>query len=74
MKMAELRHEIASLSPACQNKLAAFLLHLRMQNDAAWHAEMTRRIDDKTPSNWIELKNRKRELRSVNNWIPQHKK
>lgn len=62
MSMAELMREVAGLPVERQNELAAFLLHLRLQHDAAWRAEMTRRIDDKNPANWVSLEDWKKEL------------
>jgi hypothetical protein len=55
MKMSELMREVAGLPKARQNELAAFLLHLRLQQDFAWQKEMGRRIDDTTPGNWASL-------------------
>jgi hypothetical protein len=43
-------------------ELAAFLLHLRLRNDPAWRSEMTKRIDDTNPANWIALEDWKKEL------------
>ncbi len=60
--MAELMREVANLPSDQQNELAAYLLHLRLQNDAAWRSEMTRRIDDCSPSNWVDLQDWKKEL------------
>jgi len=62
MNMAELMRELASLPVERQNELAAYLLHLRLQHDPAWRTEMTRRIDDKTASNWVSLEDCRREL------------
>jgi hypothetical protein len=62
MKMAELLREIAGLPKAQQAELAAFLLHLRLQQDSAWRTEMTRRIDDSHPDHWISLKDCKRAM------------
>ena len=45
-----------------QNELAAFLLHLRLRQDAAWQAEMGRRIDDQDPAHWTSLEDWKKEL------------
>jgi hypothetical protein len=55
MSMAELMREVAALPQKRQNELAAFLLHLRLQQDPAWRTEMTRRIDDRNPKNWVRL-------------------
>jgi hypothetical protein len=62
MSMAELMRAVSGLPPAQQNELAAFLLHLRLQQDPAWRAEMTRRIDDREPTRWIPLEDWKNEL------------
>ena len=58
--MAELMRTIAELPGKQQNELAAFLLHLRLQNDPAWRTEMTSRIDDRNPKNWISLEDLKK--------------
>ncbi|MEO7300819.1 MAG: hypothetical protein ABI042_19815 [Verrucomicrobiota bacterium] len=64
MNMAELMREVSSLPAGQQKELAAYLLHLRLQNDASWRSEMTRRIDDKTSSsNWTELQDWKMEIK-----------
>jgi hypothetical protein len=65
MSMAELMREMAKLQPKQQNELAAYLLHLRLQHDDAWRSEMTRRIDDREPSNWSSLHDWKKELGST---------
>ena len=62
MSMAELMRVVVGLPAQQQNELAAFLLHLRLQHDAAWRAEMTRRIDDKDSAGWVSLENWKAEL------------
>ena len=62
MSLAELMRAVASLPTAQQNELAAFLLHLRLQHDPAWRKEMTRRIDDREPANWMVLDDWKKEL------------
>jgi hypothetical protein len=55
MSLAELMRAVANLPTDQQKELAAFLLHLRLQQDSAWRAEMTRRIDDTNPANWVSL-------------------
>ena len=62
MNMAELMREVSGLPTEQQKELAAYLLHLRLQGDAAWRSEMTRRIDDKTSSNWVDLLDWKKEV------------
>ena len=55
MSMAEIMREVAEWPAERQHELAAFLLHLRLEKDSAWRSEMTRRIDDKNPANWVAL-------------------
>jgi hypothetical protein len=55
MSMAEIMREVAGWPAERQNELAAFLLHLRLEKDNARRSEMTRRIDDKNPDNWVTL-------------------
>jgi hypothetical protein len=62
MSMADLMREAASLPPERQDELAAYLLDLRLNRDPAWRAELTRRIDDKNPENWVSLDDWKKEL------------
>ena len=62
MSMAELMRVVAGLPSQQQNELAAFLLHLRLQSDPAWRQEMTKRIDDANPANWVGLEDWKKEL------------
>jgi hypothetical protein len=62
MTMAELMREVASLTSAQKDELAAYLLHLRLAQDQTWRTEMARRIDDQDPSHWLTLEEWKREL------------
>lgn len=62
MSMADLMREVAALPQKRQNELAAFLLHLRLQQDPAWRTEMTRRIDDRNPKNWVRLEDLEKSL------------
>lgn len=61
MSMVEIMREVSNLPAEEQNKLAAYLLHLRLQHDSAWRSEMTRRIDDRTPANWVNAQDWKKE-------------
>jgi hypothetical protein len=62
MSMAELMRVVADLPAEQQRELAAFLLHLRVQQDPEWRAKMARRIDDGDPSHWTSLEDWKKEL------------
>jgi len=55
MSLDELKAEIAALSPEQQRQLAAYLVHLRHEQNAETQAELARRIDDRTPGNWLSL-------------------
>ena len=62
MNMAELMREVSRLSTDEQKQLAAYLMHLRLEQLPEWRAEMSRRIDDQTPSNWMTLEACKKNL------------
>jgi hypothetical protein len=61
MSMAELMRIVAGLPEAQQNELAAFLLHLRLQQDSGWRTEMAQRIDNPNPAHWVSLEEWKKE-------------
>jgi hypothetical protein len=63
MSMAEVMREIAGWPRTRQNKLAAYLLHLRLQGDSQWRSEMTRRIDDSDSKKWVRLEDLKKSLK-----------
>jgi hypothetical protein len=52
MNFGALQHELESLPPEEQDKLSAFLITLRMKRDGML-AEISRRIDDTNPENWV---------------------
>lgn len=64
MSMAEVMREVAAWPQARQNKLAAFLLHLRLREDGEWRKEMARRIDDKDPDHWVSVETLNNTLKS----------
>lgn len=65
MSMAELKREMAALPDDCQNELAAYLLHLRLERDPVWRTEMAHRIDAPTPGQWVALADWKQELKAA---------
>ena len=65
MRKAELKREMAALPLEDQNELAAYLLHLRLERDPVWRTEMTHRIDDRTPGQWVPLADWKKELNAA---------
>jgi hypothetical protein len=65
MSMAELIRELAALPSERQDELAAYLLHLRLERDPAWRTEMTQRIDNHQPGQWVSLDDWKTELKAA---------
>jgi len=55
MSLAQLKQEAAALSPAEQGELMAFLGSIQMIEDDEFRAELTRKIDDRDPSRWMDL-------------------
>jgi len=53
MSIATLQQEVQALPAEDQDRLAAFLLSLRMKRDGLLQ-EISRRLDDKDPSHWVE--------------------
>lgn len=62
MSKAEIKREMSALTLEDQNELAAYLLHLRLERDPVWRTDMTRRVDDQTPAQWVSLADWKKEL------------
>jgi hypothetical protein len=61
MNVSELQHEIELLPRDQQDRLAAFLLALRMRRDGAF-ADIQERLDDPRPEKWISWEKAKSEL------------
>lgn len=53
MSIATLQQEVQALPAEDQDRLAAFLLSLLMKQDGLLE-EISRRLDDKDPSHWVE--------------------
>jgi hypothetical protein len=53
VSIAALQQEVQALPAEDQDKLAAFLLSLRMKRDGLLE-EISSRLDDKDTSNWVE--------------------
>jgi hypothetical protein len=51
----QIKTELADLPQEQQDHVAAFLVHLRHQRDAQVKQQITKRIDDKNPENWLSL-------------------
>lgn len=55
MSFSEIEHEVEALSDEEQRKLMARLVSLKFRRDDSWRQEVTRRLDDKSPSGWVVL-------------------
>ena len=55
MSLTQLKQEAVELSPAEQSELIAFLGSIQIAEDADLRAELTRKIDDTNPANWVDL-------------------
>lgn len=62
MNLATVQKEIEHWDPEQQDRLAACLSVLRLKRDPAHARELARRLDDKTPQNWLTLDELKRKL------------
>jgi len=55
MSLAQLKQEAVELSTAEQSELIAFLASIQVAEDDELRAELTRKIDDTNPANWMSL-------------------
>jgi hypothetical protein len=64
MDLEVVEKEVATWAPEDQDRLAAFLTVLRLRRSPAHIQELTRRLDDRDPDNWVSL-DEVRELRKI---------
>ena len=55
MDLKVVEREVASWSAEDQDHLAAYLTLLRLQRSPEYTQELTRRLDDRDPANWVSL-------------------
>jgi hypothetical protein len=55
MDLEVVEREVASWAPEEQDRLAAFLTVLRLKRAPGHVQELTRRLDDRDPANWVSL-------------------
>ena len=55
MDLEVVEKEVASWAPEEQDRLAAFLTVLRLKRTPDYVRELTRRLDDRNPTNWVSL-------------------
>lgn len=62
MNLAMVQKEIEHWDPEQQDRLAACLSVLRLKRSPEHAKELARRIDDRTPRNWLTLAELKKKL------------
>ena len=62
MSLVTVQKEIEQWDSEKQDRLAACLSVLRLKRDPEHAKELARRLDDKTPENWLTLDQLKQEL------------
>jgi hypothetical protein len=55
VSVEQIKAELVDMPQEQQDQLAAFLVHLRHQRDPNVRREITNRIDDHNPANWLSL-------------------
>ncbi len=55
MDLEVVEKEVANWAPEEQDRLAAFLTVLRLKRTPDHVQELTRRLDDRDPANWMSL-------------------
>ena len=61
MSLAELKREVASLSPAEQAELVAYINDQLQPDDPAYRRELARLLDDQDRRNWVRWNDVERE-------------
>lgn len=55
MDLEVVEKEVATWAPEEQDRLAAFLTVLRLKRTPGYVQELTRRLEDCNPANWVSL-------------------
>jgi len=61
MSLAELKREVAGLSPAEQSELVAYINDQLQADDPAYRRELGRLLDDQDRRNWVRWNDAKRD-------------
>ena len=56
MRFEDIRADLERLSREEQKKLLGFLVAMDLRHDPSYKDELSRRLDDPNPENWISLK------------------
>jgi len=62
VSIAELKAEVDRLSPEEREHLAAYLKIRKQMQDKEFVKELSRKVDDKNPANWITLEEAEKRL------------
>ena len=62
MTLADIQREAAGLDAEAQRKLRAFLASLALQQEGVDAAELSRRVTDQNPENWVSLDEARKRL------------
>ena len=55
MTLDQIKEELTGMPEDQQDRLVAYLVHLRHLRDPVARQELTRKIDDHDPSHWVSL-------------------
>ncbi len=53
MSVEDIKRSIATLSPAEQGEVTAFLFHLRHASDSEYQERVSLRLTDRDPAHWL---------------------
>ena len=53
MSVEDIKRSIATLSPAEQGEVTAFLFHLRHASDSEYQERVCSRLTDRDPAHWL---------------------
>lgn len=53
MSVEDIKRSIATLSPAEQGEVTAFLFHLRHASDSEYQERVSSRLTDRDPAHWL---------------------
>lgn len=62
MSVEEIKRGLELLSKAQQDEVSAFLFHLRRSHDSDYQKEISARLADRDPANWLTLDEFERRL------------
>ncbi len=63
MTFTQIEKTVATLRPQTQRKLMSYLVALELKRDEKYRAEITRRLNDRSPGAWIPLEKLERQLK-----------